>query len=59
MADGQLFKPEKDYTKDVDKQIPEAEELAQVTLSMKPKHYRILTLASRAMFQRHWKSCRL
>lgn len=30
MADGQLFKPEKDYTKDVDKLIPEAEELAKV-----------------------------
>ena len=30
MADGQLFKPEKDYTKDVDKQIPEAEDLAKV-----------------------------
>ena len=30
MADGQLFKPEKDYTKDVDKAIPEAEELAKV-----------------------------
>lgn len=29
MADGQLFKPEKDYTKDVDKQIPEAEHLAK------------------------------
>ena len=29
MADGQLFKPEKDFTKDVDKQIPEAEELAK------------------------------
>ena len=29
MSDGQLFKPEKDYTKDVDKQIPEAEELAK------------------------------
>ena len=29
MADGQLFKPEKDYTKEVDKQIPEAEELAK------------------------------
>ena len=31
MADGQLFKPEKDYTKEVDRQIPEAEELAKVT----------------------------
>ena len=29
MADGQLFKPEKDYTKEVDKQIPEAEGLAK------------------------------
>lgn len=30
MADGQLFKPEKDFTKEADKQIPEAEELAKV-----------------------------
>ena len=30
MADGQLFKPEKDYTKEVDKQLPEAQELAKV-----------------------------
>jgi 26S proteasome regulatory subunit N5 len=30
MADGQLFKPEKDYTKEADKQIPEAHELAKV-----------------------------
>ena len=30
MAEGQLFKPEKDFTKEVDKQIPEAEELAKV-----------------------------
>ena len=29
MADGQLFKPEKDYTKEVDKQLPEAEQLAK------------------------------
>ena len=29
MADGQLFKPEKDYTKEADKQIPEAEQLAK------------------------------
>ena len=26
------FKPEKDYTKDADKQIPEAEELAKVII---------------------------
>ena len=31
MADGQLFKPEKDYTKEVDKQLPEAQELAKVS----------------------------
>ena len=30
MSDGQLFKPEKDFTKEVDKQIPEAQELAKV-----------------------------
>lgn len=29
MAEGQLFKPEKDYTKEADKQIPQAEELAK------------------------------
>ena len=30
MADGQLFIPEKDFTNEVDKQLPEAEELAKV-----------------------------
>ena len=30
MSDGQLFKPEKDFNKEVDKQIPEAQELAKV-----------------------------
>ena len=34
MADGQLFKPEKDYTKEADKQIPEAEELAKVLMAL-------------------------
>ena len=34
MADGQLFKPEKDYTNEADKQIPEAEELAKVLMSL-------------------------
>ena len=36
MADGQLFKPEKDFTKEVDKQLPEAQELAKVS-----KHRRV------------------
>jgi hypothetical protein len=30
MSDGTLFKPEKDYTKEADKIIPEAESLAKV-----------------------------
>ena len=34
MADGQLFKPEKDYTKEADKQIPEAEALAKVLIAL-------------------------
>jgi len=32
MADA-AFKPEKDYTKEADKQIPEAEELAKVPIA--------------------------
>lgn len=34
MADGQLFKPEKDFTKEADKQIPEAQELAKVMIQV-------------------------
>jgi len=30
MSEGALFKPEKDFTKDADKLIPEAHELAKV-----------------------------
>lgn len=30
MSEGTLFKPEKDFSKDADKLIPEAEELAKV-----------------------------
>jgi hypothetical protein len=32
MSDGQILKPDKDFSKEVDKQIPEAEELAKVEL---------------------------
>ena len=32
MADGRIFKPEKDFTKETDTQIPEAQELAKVAL---------------------------
>lgn len=30
MSDGRILKPDKDFTKEVDKQIPEAQELAKV-----------------------------
>jgi len=36
MADGQLSKPEKDFSKEADTQIPEAEELAKVNPSIQP-----------------------
>jgi hypothetical protein len=32
MSDGALFKPERDYSKEADKVIPEAQELAKVAL---------------------------
>jgi 26S proteasome regulatory subunit N5 len=32
MSDGALFKPERDYTKEADKILPEAEALAKVDL---------------------------
>lgn len=33
MADGRIFKPDKDFTKEADQKIPEAQELAKVTLN--------------------------
>ena len=30
MSDGRILKPDKDFSKDADKQIPEAEKLAKV-----------------------------
>lgn len=30
MSDGKILKPDKDFSKEVDKQIPEAQELAKV-----------------------------
>lgn len=30
MSNGQLFKPDKDFSKEVDKQLPEAEKLSEV-----------------------------
>ena len=32
MADGRILKPDKDFTKDADQKIPEAQELAKVIL---------------------------
>jgi len=36
MSDGQILKPDKDFSKEVDKQLPEAEQLAQVCRYMSP-----------------------
>ena len=33
MSDGRIFKPDKDFTKEVDKQLPEAQGLAKVNLA--------------------------
>jgi 26S proteasome regulatory subunit N5 len=33
MSDGQVLKAEKDFTKEVDKLLPEAQELAKVCIS--------------------------
>src|SRR6266699_627787 len=36
MSDGQILKPDKDFSKEVDKQLPEAEQLAQVCRYISP-----------------------
>lgn len=36
MADGRILKPDKDFTKEVDSQIPEAQDLAKVTFTFLP-----------------------
>lgn len=37
MSEGQIRKPDKDFSKEVDKQIPEAEELAKVDWQIGPR----------------------
>lgn len=32
MSDGNIFKPDKDFTKDADEIIPEAQEIAKVSI---------------------------
>ena len=39
MSDGALFKPDKDYSKEADKIIPEAEALAKVDQFILPQGY--------------------
>lgn len=39
MSDGNIFKPEKDYTKEADKIIPEAQEIAKVGTALLPAHF--------------------
>jgi hypothetical protein len=34
MSDGNIFKPEKDFTKEADKVIPEAQEIAKVGITL-------------------------
>jgi hypothetical protein len=34
MSEGRIVKPDKDFSKDVDTQIPEAEQLAKVILAI-------------------------
>ena len=36
MSDGKLFKADRDYSKDVDKLLPEAEKLAQASFNFMP-----------------------
>ena len=55
MADGQLFKPDKDFTKEADKVIPEAQELAKVALRDTSKSYWI-NMCHRTMFKQLSKS---
>jgi len=35
MSDGRILKPDKDFSKEADKQIPEAQELAKVRLPIR------------------------
>jgi 26S proteasome regulatory subunit N5 len=44
MSEGQILKPDKDFSKEVDKQLPEAEELAKVHLHIKIYLWLMLTL---------------
>jgi hypothetical protein len=34
MSDGNIFKPDKDFTKEADKVIPEAQEIAKVSIAL-------------------------
>jgi hypothetical protein len=46
MSEGQILKPDKDFSKEVDKQLPEAEQLAQVRCTRLPTLNVKLTLCS-------------
>jgi hypothetical protein len=46
MSEGQILKPDKDFSKEVDKQLPEAEQLAQVRRTRPPTLNVKLTLYS-------------
>lgn len=50
MSDGTLFKAEKDFTKDADALIPEAQELAKVCLQFAASWYSADTNAIRYLY---------
>jgi hypothetical protein len=45
MSDGQIRKPDKDFTKEVDKRLPEAEELAKVLSQLSIARMRVDCIA--------------
>lgn len=47
MSDGTVLKADKDYTKEADKQIPEAEELAKVNAPHSSTRSHVLTYADK------------
>jgi hypothetical protein len=53
MSDGALFKPEKDFTKEADKVIPEAEALAKKDIQKGIDKIIVLEKQSRQVYKHH------
>ena len=60
MSDVQVLKPDKDFSKEVDKQIPEAEQLAQVLTRSSPIGFKANVCRQmsqvRSRSSRRWRS---